>query len=205
MKLAFRLMAPYLAVGVFWCVVPNAWLAILVYHAQIVFWRLVKHPPRSGAGDGSELGTLTRSAPGMRQRAVFLALPAALAGPLLYVLLPYITHTELTAWLADHRLTGLGFILMIPYFGLLHPMLEQLHWSRLREETPVAHLAFAGYHVLVLYSLLTLPWAIFCSAILVSASGIWRFTTDRSGSLMFAVVSHVLADLGIVVAAWLRT
>jgi hypothetical protein len=38
MKLTAKLLAPYFAVGVFWCVFSNAWLAMLAYHAQILFW-----------------------------------------------------------------------------------------------------------------------------------------------------------------------
>ena len=33
-----RLLAPYLAVGVFWYGFSSAWLAILAYHAQILLW-----------------------------------------------------------------------------------------------------------------------------------------------------------------------
>ena len=35
MKLVLKMLAPYLAVGIFWCGLSNAWLAILAYHAQI--------------------------------------------------------------------------------------------------------------------------------------------------------------------------
>lgn len=202
MKRTLRLLAPYFAVGIFWCVFSNAWLAILAYHAQILFW---------SRGERSRLrlrvGTQRRSAPsGIAKpgRTIFLALPAALAGPLLYVLLPYMTHTDLSVWLADYRLTGPWFLLMIPYFAFFHTTLEQISWNRLREETPLAHPFFAGYHMLVLYSLLTVPWLLVCLAVLGSASVIWQQMTKRSGSLAFAIVSHVLADLGIIIAAYLR-
>lgn len=188
MKQTLKLLAPYLAVAVFWCGLSSAWLAILAYHAQILFW---------ARRDFTAIGS------GCRRRIMLLALPAALGGPLLYVLLPFITHTELAAWLSSHHLSGWSFMLMIPYFGLLHPLLEQIHWAPLREQTPLAHPLFAGYHLLVLFSLLTGPWLIVCFAILTAASFLWKELTQRTHSIAVPVVSHILADAGIIMAAWL--
>ncbi len=61
-------------------------------------------------------------------------------------------------------------VAMVAYFGLVHPLLEQAHWTPLREATPIAHVAFAGYHMLVLASLLTVPWLAVCFVILTAAS-----------------------------------
>lgn len=187
LSLALRLLAPYLAVGVFWCGMSNAWLAILAYHAQILFWA------RSYGAD------LWRPVP---KRILPLVLPTALAGPVLYWLLPHITQTDLSAWLSNHGLSHMCMLAMIPYFGLVHPVLEQMHWAPLREQTPWAHLVFAGYHMLVLSSLLALPWLVVCFVILAAASVMWRELTRRCG-LATPVLTHVLADLGVVMAAWL--
>ena len=94
---------------------------------------------------------------------------------------------------------------MIPYFGLIHPFLEQLHWTGLRDRTPLAHPVFAGYHMLVLYSLLTIPWLIMLFVILTAASLIWQQMGKKSNSLLPATMSHILADLGVVVVAWVKT
>ena len=155
MSIALRLLAPAIAVVVFWTGLANAWLAILAYHAQILIW------------SGGRLPALRRS---RRRRLLLLALPLAAAGPVLYALLPEITRAELVPWLADHQLSGLSLVLMIPYFGIIHPMLEQLHWAPLREESPVAHFCFAGYHLLVLASLLRPGWLVIAFALLLAAS-----------------------------------
>jgi hypothetical protein len=189
-KQALRLAAPYLAVLVFWCMLSNAWLAILAYHAQVLFW--ARRAP-------ADLRTMCSP------RCMLLALPASLAGPVLYFLLPYMTHTDLSAWLINHHLTRVSFAIMIPYFGLVHPVLEQLHWAPLRERTRLAHPLFAGYHLVVLYSLLTLPWLMLCFVALTAASFAWQSTARRSRSLAVPVASHILADLGIIAAAWFRT
>jgi len=68
MKTVLKLLAPYFAVGVFWCGLSSAWLAILAYHVQIVLWS------RESLFDMRAL---------VRKRLVLLALPAAAAGPLL--------------------------------------------------------------------------------------------------------------------------
>lgn len=182
------MLAPYLAVGLCWSMLSNGWLALLAYHAQILFWARPFRPETFVP---------------WRQPAMLLALPAALAGPLLYVLLPYMAHVDLGVWLTHHGLAGWTLWLMIPYFGLVHPVLEQIHWGPLRRQTLLAHPAFAGYHMLVLYSLLTVPWLVVCFIVLATSSFLWHQMAERSGSLAAPTLMHVLADLGIVVAAWL--
>lgn len=189
-KRTLKLLAPYLAVGLFWCLFSNAWLAILAYHAQILFW---------------SRGSFSAVRTPKEKRIMCFVLPMVLAGPVLYLLLPHVTHTDLSIWLEDHHMSRLSLAMMIPYFGLVHPVLEQLHWGRLREETWVAHPLFAGYHMLVLYSLLSLPWLILCFVVLTAASYLWKEMAARSNSLVVPMISHVVADLGVIVAAWMLT
>jgi hypothetical protein len=161
-ELAIRMAAPYLAVLVFWCFFHSAWLTLLAYHAQILWW---------------SRGSFPRLAIPRRTSMLLLVLPSAFAGPLMYFLLPLATRVDLSSWLADHHLTGLALAVMVPYYGLVHPILEQVYWTPLRESTPLAHLAFASYHMLVLGSLLTIPWLIVrwsCSLRHPSCGSEWR-------------------------------
>lgn len=189
MKKTVKMLAPYIAVGIFWFVLKNGWLTILVYHMQILLWN------RNSFSDIKK--------PLFTQN-IFMVLPAALAGPLLYFLLPYMTRINLALWLEQYHLSGISFMIMIPYFGLAHPLLEQIHWTPLRENHPIAHIMFAGYHILVLRSLLTIPWLILCFVLLMTASYAWR-QMNKIGGLAVPVVSHVMADLGIIIATWLST
>ena len=175
--------------GLFWCVFSNAWLAILAYHAQILFWW--SRAPRNARGPDE-------------RKTLFLAFPFALAGPLLYFLLPVITRTPLASWLSTYHLSGLSLVILIPYFGLVHPVIEQIHWHQLREETVWAHPMFAGYHMIVLSSLLSLPWLLLCFVVLFLASLCWKYMAQITKGLVVPTISHILADLGIVVAAWAR-
>ena len=186
LQLALKLAAPYLAVGVFWSLLHNGWLAILAYHAQILWW-----------ARGSFSG-FTRP---RRSLYAFMLVPAALTAPVLYVVIPLVAKVDLTSWLSAYAISGAGLVAMVFYYGLVHPVLEQVHWAPLREATPFAHAAFAGYHMLVLVSLLDLPWLAVCFAVLASASWMWQRLTRESASLFPAVASHVAADLGMVVVA----
>ena len=83
---------------------------------------------------------------------------------------------------------------MIPYFGLVHPLLEQMHWRPLRESTAWSHPIFAGYHMLVLSSLLSWPWLLLCFVVLLTGSLFWRQVVRATSSLTVPVLSHVIAD-----------
>lgn len=183
-----KLAAPYIAVAVFWLLLHNAWLAILAYHAQILWWSRGRFPRLARP----------RSTP----LAAFV-LVSALAGPILYFLLPFVPHVDLSSWLARNGLSGAALVAMVFYYGLVHPFLEQSHWAPLRERTQFAHLAFAGYHVLVLCSLLTSPWLAACFVLLTGASWMWQRMARDSGGLLLPVASHLAADLGIVVVVWI--
>jgi len=189
MQLILRLLAPYLSVLIFWFGFRNGWLAILGYHAQILLWgRRTLRRPRIPDGV-----------------ALLWGAPAAGAGPLLYLLLPRVSRLEFPLWLQEFHLEGWSLVLLIPYFGLLHPVLEEHHWAPLRERTPLSHAFFAGYHGLVLASLLRWPWVVLAVALLGGVSVGWKRLARRAGGSGATIVSHVGADLGVIVAAWLRS
>jgi len=189
-----KMLAPYLAVVIFWTGLSNGWLAILAYHAQIILWATIS--PRIN-GRKAIIGTLNR-------RAILLALPTVCAGPLLYYLLPHVTNIELTIWLAEHQLSSFALLCMIPYFGIIHPFLEQLHWFSLRQETAISHVMFAGYHMLVLSSLFSLPWLILSFVLLSIVSLLWTYITMQTKGIMLAYISHALADAGLIIAVSLQ-
>ena len=188
MTIILKVAAPYVAVAVCWCFFHNGWAAILVYHAQILFLSR-KQIPKLFHGWNTKLFLTT-------------ALPCSLGGVLVYFLIPHISATPLSDWLAKYQVTGWGLILMIPYFGLVHTLLEQAHWSDIRKRGWHIHALFAGYHALVLYDLLALPWLAACMLILFGASYFWHRASEAMGGLIVPVIGHIFADLGIVIAAW---
>jgi len=182
------LLAPYLSIGLFWLLLENGWLALLGYHAQILFWARGRRP----------------GLPVPRGRALLTGLPSLVAGPALYFLLPHITRVDLGGWLDRFHVSGWALVLLIPYYGLVHPVLEQRHWGPLRNRTHLSHLFFAGYHALVLFSLVSVPWLLFGIALLLGASVAWQVLARRTGGMMVPAAIHIGSDLGLITAAWLR-
>ncbi len=185
-----RLLTPYVAVGIFWVGYSHAWLAILAYHLQIILWH--------------RFGRWVRTREQENRIARYVSFVCVLAGPVVYFFLPRIALVAPAQWLAHYRLDGAAFILMIPYFGIVHPILEQYHWHRLRSETGWAHICFAGYHVMVLYGFLPLGWLMLCLGGLMAISWIWKQAGNTAGSRASCMLTHILADLGVILAVfWL--
>jgi hypothetical protein len=190
--------APYLAVIIGLYLFENAWLSILLYHAQIGVWGL------------SHRGT--RSPPLLKgwsaQGACCFVLPAVAAGPILYFLLPAMLkiNIPLGEWLSDVGLRGPTLWLFAAYFGLCHPMLEEFHWSSIRQSLKSAmpaHFFFAFYHVLVVSLILQWPWALATGAVLFGSSWLWHVMESKYEGTLLPVLSHTLADSAIIVTVCL--
>lgn len=186
------LLAPWIAVGVFWLWLRSAWATILVYHALILLL------------SGRSLRDVTR---GWSARlALAVAVPCLLAGPLTLLLLPAMVRTPVGEWLASYGLSGWALFLMVPYYGLVHPVLEQAHWGPLRARHGLALPAsamFAGYHGLVLSTLMEPVWIAVCIAVLFASSLAWTAIHRRTGGLIVPALSHTAADAGMIVSALL--
>jgi hypothetical protein len=188
MTRALKLLAPSIAVLVFWWGFESAWMALLAYHAQIVWW--------------SRRRWRVVWAERAQRAAVVLSLVTVLAGPLLFLLLPYLAAADLQAWLATYGLQGPALMAMIPYFGIVHPVLEQMHWHDLRNETWLAHACFAVYHALVLWKLMTPLGLVLVLGVLLATSVLWYRLARRFQGAFVPCCTHLAADLGIIVAAW---
>jgi hypothetical protein len=189
MKRVLQLAAPYLAVAVFWVVYQSAWLTIFAYHLQMLFWTRRRL--------GEELGQWNPRA------ALAVSLPAVLAGPLVLLFLPHVARGPLSEWMAHYGLSGPTLVLMVPYLGIVHPILEQTFWSPLRRGSVAGHAAFAGYHAVVLYTLLPPLWLAVAAGVITLASVAWERLSVTQRGLLVPMLSHVAADLSIVTAAWI--
>ncbi len=184
------MLVPWAAVLAFWVGLRSAWATIVSYHALMLLfsWRRLPYSLKGW------------------HRGQFLlhALPCLAAGPLTYVLLPVITKLPVAFWLSRHGLEGASLLLMVPWYGLVHPFIEQAHWGRLRaipgNGIPAA-VMFAGYHGLVLQSLMKPLWVAVCVVVLFGTSFAWRRIERRAGGLLVPALTQVLADAGMILAA----
>jgi membrane protease YdiL (CAAX protease family) len=194
MKLAAALV-PYVAVLLGMKVLGSAWSAILLYHAGIFLFLVFGKRCRVWK-------TVFRGNTPILVPAVILC---SMAAPVVYFLWPWFGSPDIpiAQWLAKYGLTGISWTLLIPYFSIIHPILEEVHWRGMAPEQVKGScwqdFLFAGYHVLVLYELVYWPWLFLVFGVLVGSSFFWRWAADRFGGYLLPVVSHVAADAGVLV------
>jgi hypothetical protein len=195
MKLLAALI-PYLAVLLGMKLLHNAWITILIYHAGILLFLFLRRP--------SNLWKTVWG--GMRTPLLIPSvITCALAAPVVYFLWPWFAASEgiLSEWLAFYGLTGLSWILLIPYFSLVHPVLEEIYWRGIAPEQVSGFcwqdFMFAGYHILVLHELVFWPWLILIFGVLAGSSFFWRWAADKFGGYGLPVLTHAAADAGVVI------
>ncbi len=189
--------APYIAVivGMYW--LGNAWISLLIYHLQIVIYSLLH-----GSGERKAL----LKGINIKVMAGFL-LPLVLFGLLLYMLLGQIPggKQNIGAYLQQYNLTGLWFALFIPYFCIVHPVLEELHWMRFRLSTKyhfIMYILFSGYHALVLYGILG-GWLIMLALfVMILVALIWDLLHKKLGGGIVPLASHIGGDIAIIAAVY---
>jgi membrane protease YdiL (CAAX protease family) len=129
----------------------------------------------------------------------------ALAAPVVYFMWPWFAASGsiLPEWLARYGLTGWAWLCLLPYFSIVHPILEEIHWRGI-SPGPVTgicrqDLLFAGYHVLVLFQPVRAPWLLLVFAVLAGSSVFWRWAAERFGGYGLPVLTHAVADAAVVV------
>ena len=193
---------PYVAVLLGLYVLRNAWVAILLYHAGIVtLLRL-----------GGQKDLLKAVRRGWSAAAVVIGIVFAAGGLLLVLLWGMISreHVDLAETLKSFNLSGFYLWVFAAYYITVHPVLEEIFW---RGYLPAAHrspvvsdVAFAGYHVLVLWIFIKLPWVFVSFVVLMLASWRWRQLVARYSGLGVAIASHAVADLSVIAAViWIRS
>ena len=180
-----------------WCF-QAAWLAVLIYHLLVL---LVTGKPARPSLDWQSISPI-----GWGAVAV-----AAAAGPAILILWPWMASTgmELNDRLEFFQMDGWVLWFFIPYFSLVHPVLEERLWRSLDPDPwqlfSLKDLAFAGYHGLVVCWFVQPIWVVLSVGSLTVASMFWRWVTWKSGSRTTALVSHAAADAAIIIAIALRS
>lgn len=190
---------PYIAVAVGMYVFNSGLAAMFAYHAGICAALLCT---------GSARDWRRKLVAGCHMRTAAMLVPLfACAGPIIFLLWPYVSlkGTHLSSSLAVFGLQGRSWIVFLVYYPLVNPWLEELFWRGLLARGThygrISDLLYAGYHVLALASFTTVPWLLFCFAVLAVAGATWRILAARNGGLALPALTHLVADIAVIVAA----
>lgn len=189
--------APYIAVVIGLCYFRNAWLTLLLYHLQIILY---------GYLFKIDIKKLLFKGFSAKYFLAFV-IPLLFFGPLLYKFFPYILNDSVVfkEWLYANGISSKSFMILIPYFCIVHPVLEEIHWGKFREyanQQWIMYVLFAGYHILVLANLLSRIWLIISFLVLVGVAYLWTVLYKKLNGGIIPFLSHLVADIGIIGVAY---
>jgi len=187
---------PYLAVFAGLNILKNAWVTILLYHLMILVYL-------TGSGHLKDFRKIFLGWDGK----LFLISSAIsiIAGPALFMLWHSmkLDTANLFSTLAFFKLKGLSWTLFIPYFCLLHPILEEVFWRITRfnmlSDRFYRNILFGGYHILVLVYFIRIEWILVSFVILSLVSFMWDSISLKTSGLIVPVLSHIIADSSIII------
>ena len=192
-------LVPYVAVLIGLYILKNAWVAIGLYHLGISVFLITC--------DNSKLLRKTRM--GWNSLAVLLSIVmSAMIFPILFFFwgLMQLENTPLNSVLSNFGLHGASWFFFMIYFSTVQPLLEELYWRGYLgcdyKHFSWTDLAFAGYHILVLAWFIKLPWLVIAFIILLITAYIWRHFASKYEGLIVPLLSHIVADMSIIVAVY---
>lgn len=126
----------------------------------------------------------------------------------------YLLDVEaLRTLLVDWGFIGPGEIGLVLVLLLLNPVLEEVYWRGYMFEKirtngsaltaiSVTAVFYMLYHVLTVLQIFEVAYTLVAVLPVLIAGLFWGFVRERTGSITAAIVSHGLADLGIVCVYW---
>lgn len=132
-------------------------------------------------------------------------IPGSIAGGILiYCLWPRIKlGPDLTVLLGNVGLAQGRWILFLFYYALIHPPLEQVFWrgylGHSGKTIHIRDIAFAGYHFFTMIFFVHWPWALLSFFVLTGTAWLWRQCVRETHGLLIPVLSHLAADISIIV------
>jgi len=192
---------PYLAITIGFLVFENAWLAMLGYHAGIAAYLVCSKTKID----------LRHTFGSKNPRLLALGLAAAAAvSSCLYLFWPLLGIPEdISQYLNNTGLNGHTWPVFLAYFIIVNPPLEEYFWRHCLaspQKRPVLHdLLFAGYHLLVFYSLVAPVWLILVFLGLTAGAWFWRQLNRGNGGILASYTSHLAADIIVILTIYFKT
>jgi hypothetical protein len=190
---------PYLAVwaGLYWF--KNAWLALIGFHAAMLFVLGIARPE-------IPINILFRS---RHPRWILSGMGlSASCGIAIYYLHSFLgIADDLSSQLEQIGLNRSTWPMFIAYFSLVNPFVEEYFWRGFlgsdAKGLHVGDLFYAGYHGLVLIGKIH-PLMIFLAlAGLIFIGWFWRQIRRTDDGLLIPVFGHLTADLSILISVYL--
>ena len=197
-KRIFSPLIPYITIGIGLLVFHNAWLAILSYHTGMVAIILLSKTRIS----------FKRSFQGNKVWIPFItALVGASGGLLLYVLWPLLAvPDDINLYIRSIGLNERTWLVFLVYFTFINPLIEEYYWrGQLASATKgitLNDLLFSGYHLLVLAGHMEAIWLLAVFFVLAAGAWFWRQMNRLNGGLLASVVSHVSADITVILTIY---
>ena len=116
--------------------------------------------------------------------------------------------TELRELLIEWNFTGANVFWLVLFLIFINPILEEIYWrefmydkleSKLGATTSITITAFfySLYHLLSIYFIFSFPFNLIAVLPVFLAGVTWGFFRYKLKSIIAPIISHVLADLGI--------
>jgi hypothetical protein len=194
-------LVPYLAVGLGLHAFHNAWAAILTYHAgmiAVIFLSKTRIP----------LKQIVRSS---NNKWLMLSVTiGACGGAVLYLLWPLLSvRPDIAIYIKSIGLASTSWPAFITYYVLVNPFLEEYFWRGClgsKAKRPVLNdFMFAGYHLIVFAGNVAVPWLAVVFFVLFGAAWYWRQISSITGGLLTAILSHLAADITVILAIYYLT
>jgi hypothetical protein len=185
-------LAPYAALAVSFFILHNAWIALLSFHLSMlafIFLNRSRISSRANFKNGNYKIYLINAAMGAAALVFYFLWP--LSG------IPQDVHPVLKSI----GLSQGNYLYLLAYFVAVNPWIEEYFWrgylgSAAKGITP-SDVLFAGYHVMLLATVIGAIWLIPAFVILFSAAWFWRQCDRWSQGLGASIISHIAADAAI--------
>jgi len=189
---------PYITIGIGLLIFHNAWLAILSYHAGIIAVILSAKTRIS----------LKQAFQGKKAWIpIITALVGAGGGLLLYVLWPLLSvPDDISLYIRSIGLNEQTWPVFLAYFTIINPLIEEYYWrgylAFAARGITLNDFLFSGYHLLVLAGHMEAIWLLAVFFVLAAGAWFWRQMNRLNGGLLASVVSHVSADITVILTIY---
>lgn len=117
---------------------------------------------------------------------------------------------QLRSLLGEWNFSGDQSVLLLLILVLLNPILEEIYWrgylyhrigQSLGSAKNMLHASFwfTTYHLVVIIPVFSWPLNVVVAIPIFAAGVLWGWIRHRTGSLLIPIISHMVADLGIVI------